>query len=126
MDVPRPAIVLDTTNSAVYFPDRFSRKRERVTMNPVVHTENRVTDFRDQVEVVRHHENRHLLFQQRERFNKLLLDREIDIGGRLIKEEKFGLASEGSRDENPLALTAGKIGEGAVCKLLETDLGKSL
>lgn len=126
MDVPRTAVVLDAADPTVDFPDGFSRKRKRMAVDAMVHTKNRVTDFGNQVEIVGHHEDRHLLFQRGERFNELFLDGKINVGGRFIEEKKLRLTGEGSRNEDALTLASGEIGERSIRELFEADFSERL
>src|SRR6056297_2414641 len=87
-----PAVVLDAANSAVNFADRFPGEWKRVSMNPVVHAKNRVADFRNQIEVVRDHDDRHFALEALQGFDELPLDREVDVGGRFVEQQQVGFA----------------------------------
>jgi hypothetical protein len=93
--------------------DRLARERERMAVDAVVHTENRIADRGNEVEIVRDHEDGHAVAKGRKGFEKLGLDGKVDVRGRLVEEEDLGFAGQSPGDHDTLALAAGKVGEGA-------------
>ena len=66
VQVAGAAVVLEASPAAVDLLDRLARERERMTVDAVIHAEDRVSDRGDEVEIVRDHEDGHALAQGRE------------------------------------------------------------
>ena len=72
-----------------------------MSVDPMVDTQDRIPDLRDQVEVVRHHQDGHALLQLREGLDKLFFHRKINVRRRLVEEEQLRFAGQCPRDEDP-------------------------
>ena len=76
-------------------------------MKAMIHAQDRVPNFRDEVKIVSHHEDRHGLFELSEGLDELLFDGKVDVCSRFVQKKQLRFTSERSRDENALPLTTG-------------------
>lgn len=77
----------------------------------VVHHHHFVGELADQLQVVADEQHRHavLLLQAGQELQDLLLDGDVQRGGRLVGDQQLRLAGDGHRDHHPLLLAAGQL-----------------
>jgi hypothetical protein len=76
-----------------------------------VHHDDAIGNLRDHAHVMRdeHHGHVHFVLQQADQREDLRLDRDVERGGRLVRNQQRRTAGEGHRDHHPLTHSAGKL-----------------
>lgn len=78
----------------------------RMNANDSVHAHNAVDELGDDADIVRRNKNRHALMELLEELVEAFGARRIDVVRRLVEDQQLGVATQRSRDENALSLTA--------------------
>ena len=82
-------------------------------------------EVRHEPDVVRHHEDRHAFAQLVEQPVQLILNDDVDIGRRFVKQQQAWMRRQGAGDQHALALAPGQIGEGPVALIGQANIGQS-